>query len=366
MKRTGYSYRSFFSFVFLVFLAEHLFWGRGAVKICSAREFSLPASVMLCDEKIDLSNEYNRRMFDREFTIVVWDASQVFMWLKRAGRFFPFFEKRLKEEGLPDDLKYMAVAESSLHTHVKSSEGALGIWQLMPFTARGFGLRVEKGVIDERLCFERSTEAALSYLKYLKKRFGNWSLAMAGYNCGEGRLYTAMKKQNTTSFFSLDLPRETERYIFRIAAVKEVMANPQKYGYQPDPSRFWQPLSYEKHELEFQSSCSLFELVENTAMDYKEFTTLNPGILGSYLPQGRYYINVLPDKSAALRDYLNKRRNNTLLKNEKKNWRYYVVKSGDALFHISRRTGVPVENIKKMNGLKNSIIRPGQKLLINP
>ena len=199
MKRTGVLYLSSFSFVFLVIIAMNVFPGQAVAARVVVSEFKLPASAVVCGENIDLSQDYNRKMYDREFTIAACDRAQIFMWLKRAGRYFAFFEKRLKEEGLPEDLKYLAVVESSLHTHVRSRNGALGIWQLMPVTGRGYGLRIEKGVVDERLCFERSTDAAFAYLKYLKGRFKDWTLVMAAYNCGEGMIAKAIKKQKTRS-----------------------------------------------------------------------------------------------------------------------------------------------------------------------
>ena len=119
--------------------------------------FPLPGSISLCHEPIPLENRRVLEMLDREFTIAVWDRAQVFMWLKRAGRYFPYIEEKLAEAGMPDDLKYAAVAESALIADIKSRKRATGLWQFMSRTGRRYGLRKNR-VIDERLDFEQSTE----------------------------------------------------------------------------------------------------------------------------------------------------------------------------------------------------------------
>jgi len=141
----------------------------------------LPESLSLCHEPIPLENRKTLDMLDREFTIAVWDRAQVFLWLKRAGRYFPYIDEKVAEAGLPEDLKYVAVAESALITDIKSSRRALGLWQFVSRTARRYGLQRNR-LIDERLDFERSTEAAMRYLKRLHSEFGNWTLAIAAYN----------------------------------------------------------------------------------------------------------------------------------------------------------------------------------------
>ena len=132
--------------------------------------FPLPVSISLCQEPMPLENRKILDMLDREFTIAVWDRAQVFMWLKRAGRYFPYIEEKLAEAGMPGDLKYVAVAESALITDIKSTKRAVGLWQFMSRTARRYGLQKNR-LIDERLDFERSTEAAIKYLKRLHSEF---------------------------------------------------------------------------------------------------------------------------------------------------------------------------------------------------
>jgi len=160
--------------------------GEGAAvarDIASYNDVALPPAVVLCGEPLPLNDRQVWESLDREFTIAVWNRAQVFLWLKRAGRYFPFIEAKLAAAGMPDDLKYLAVAESDLQSHVRSPAGAMGTWQFMDRTAQGHGLEKNQQ-LDERRNFERSTAAALSYLQALRRQFGSWTLAMAAYNCG--------------------------------------------------------------------------------------------------------------------------------------------------------------------------------------
>ena len=211
--------------------------------------FSLPGSISLCHEPIPLENRKILDMLDREFTIAVWDRAQVFMWLKRAGRYFPYIEEKLAEAGIPGDIKYVAVAESALITDIKSTKRAVGLWQFMSRTARRYGLKKNR-LIDERLDFERSTEAAIKYLNRLHSEFGNWTLALAAYNCGDAFLKKQIRKQKVKDFYRLDLPVETERYIFRIVAIKTIMENPRQYGFHLPAEHIYPPRWYDAVEVE--------------------------------------------------------------------------------------------------------------------
>jgi hypothetical protein len=251
--------------------------------------FSLPKSVSLCGEPMPLEDRRVWEMLDREFTITVWDRAQVFMWLKRAGRYFPHIEKELAEAAMPDDLKYLAVAESSLLTHIRSSVGAIGPWQFMGPTAQGNGLRKDRK-IDERLSFEHSTEAALKYLKHLKEVLGTWTLALAGYNCGKARLRNEIKEQKVTDYYRLNLPRETERFIFRIAAIKIIMENPKTYGYSLAQDQVYRPIKCDTVPVKIQVPLHVTDVARALGTDFKVLKDLNPQILDCYLPTGRYTI----------------------------------------------------------------------------
>jgi hypothetical protein len=301
-------------------------------------------------------------MLDRELTIAAWDQAQVFMWLKRQGRFFPYIEKRLSQEGMPDDLKYLAVAESSLILTIRSPRGALGTWQFMPRTATHHGLRKDRR-IDERKDFESATDAALRYLKDLHETFHSWTLAMAAYNCGEARLKEEIQRQKEESFFSLNLPRETERYLYRIATIKLILENPASYGYHIPAERVYLPIPSDRVEVKIRSSIPIVDVAKELGTTFKTIKELNPHIHGYDLPSGVYYIRVPQGKGTLLGKVIR-----GMSKKAAKgtggdiNGDFYTVRPGDTLSKISRRSGVPVSTIKRLNNIQGSLIRVGQRL----
>lgn len=329
------------------------------------RDVPLPKSLTLCGEPMPLENPYVREMLDRELTISAWDPAQVFMWLKRAGRYFPHIERRLAEEGMPDDLKYLAVAESALLTHIRSRKGALGTWQFMPYTARRHGLRKDRGM-DERRNFERATDAAIKYLKTLRGMFNSWALAMAAYNCGEARLKKEIKRQKVDNYYTLNLPLETERYIFRIATAKLIMEDPGGYGYTLPKDREYKPIASDTVRVHVRAPVPIADVAQSLGTYYKIIKELNPQIRGYDFPTGSYSVKLPaglgPKLASALRQH-GRKTSRTVAKVG--NGRY-VVQPGDTLTHISQRTGVPVATLKDLNGLKDSVIRIGQRLRLQP
>ena len=257
----------------------------------AVHDFPLPRTLTLCGETIPLENSHVWEMLDREFNITVWDRAQVFMYLKRAERYFPYIEKKLSEAGMPMDLKYIAVAESALLTHSRSRVGAKGMWQFMRLAARSNGLRRDR-IVDERLNFEHSTKAAIKYLKYLKRKFNTWPLALAAYNGGETRIRKAIREQKTRDYYRLNLPLETERYVFRIAAIKIVMDNPARYGYHLSQERAYRPHKYDTIHVNIKKTIHITEFAQSFGTDFKAVKELNPQFLKSYLPQGKYTVNV--------------------------------------------------------------------------
>lgn len=329
-------------------------------------EVPLPDVLFLCGEPVPVERWEVREMLDRELSISVWNQAQVFMWLKRAGRYFPYIEKRLKDEGLPDDLKYLAVAESALIMDIRSSMGAMGPWQFMPGTARQIGLRYDN-MIDERRDFEQSTTAALQYLSKLHGIFGNWALAMAAYNCGKTRLRDQMKRQRSDSFYRLSLPLETERYIFRIASIKLILESPERYGYSIPPSRVYRPIPCDRVEVNSRGIVPMVEVAEIIGTDVKMIKDLNPHILGYNMPPGRYVVNVPTGQGALLAKAVEKiSRTYAGTGGGPITGDLYVVQRGDTLSSISKRSGVPVSTIRSLNGIQGSLIRIGQQLRLRP
>ena len=329
-------------------------------------DFALPKSLILCGERVPLENPYVLEMLDRELTIAAWDRAQVFMWLKRAGRYFPYIERRLREEGMPDDLKYLAVAESALIAHIRSRKGALGTWQFMPHTARRNGLRKDRAM-DERRSFERSTDAALKYLKAMKEMFGSWALAMAAYNCGEDRMKKEIKIQRVQDYYRLNLPLETERYVFRIAAAKLIMEDPEAYGYALPKERVYKPLSVDIIEVHIRAPVHIADVAQKMGTDYKVLKELNPQIQGYDFPAGRYSLRAPSGMGPKMAAVLKQSGSNTSHRTAREpDDNRYEVQPGDTLGHISQRTGVSVETLKELNGLEDSTIRVGQRLRLSP
>ena len=325
-------------------------------------DIPLPDTLFLCGEPVPLENRRVWEMLDREFTISVWDRAQVFMWLKRSGRYFPYIEKKLAEAGMPDDLKYLALAESALIGYVHSRAGAKGYWQFMTRTARRSGLRKDR-MVDERLNFEQSTAAALKYLRHLKDMFGSWALAMAAYNCGETRLKREIKQQRREDYYRLNLPIETERYVFRIAAIKIIMENPKHYGFSLPMERIYQPIDVDIIAVNPKAQLHLSDIADALDMDFKTLKELNPHIIGYHLPTGPLYMKV---PSGQGQDLKNAIAGLTPKRPHQHSGSHYVVQPGDTLHRISRKTGVSVARLKDINNIQGSLIRVGQKLRLQP
>ncbi|MDR1044819.1 MAG: lytic transglycosylase domain-containing protein [Candidatus Adiutrix sp.] len=262
-------------------------------EVASNPDPRLPARVTLCGETLDLSRRSVYERLEFEFLRVVNSPAQVALWQRRAGRYFPYIEAQLRAADLPEDLKYLAVAESDLRPWVASPAGALGLWQFMPATARHFGLTVNRK-IDQRQLPEPLLGAAVSYFKSLKARFGAWSLALAAYNAGDGRIARAVADQGTSDYFDLDLPRETERYVYRIAAIKVVMENAAHYGLNiPTPLEQYQADRFTEKTVDLgQKGLSWTQLAKQLGCDYKTLRLMNPHIIQA--PLSGTYVMRLP------------------------------------------------------------------------
>jgi membrane-bound lytic murein transglycosylase D len=253
--------------------------------------FQLPSKITLCGEEVPLSNPDVYEDVDREFTVVVWSRAQSTLWIKRAHRYFPIIERKLRDNRLPEDLKYVALVESDLRSQVRSAAGAMGPWQFMKPTANRFALKTENN-IDDRLDFIAATSAALKYLASLHHLFNNWTLAIAAYNCGEGRVQQAIKEQGLTNYYQLRLPEETERYIPRILAAKILLSDPACYGYCIPPDQLYPPLKYDQVDFTLDREVHLRQIAEACGSYYKVIKRLNPRLRSSTLTPGSYRLNV--------------------------------------------------------------------------
>lgn len=209
---------------------------------------SIPDTLYFCGERVPLNLWYVREALDRELVSVMYYQSSTIFTIKRASRVMPTIERILKEEGVPEDLKYLCVIESSLQ-NATSPAGAQGYWQFMKATGQKYGLEINDE-IDMRNDLEASTHAACIYLKALKRRMGSWANAAAAYNCGENGLEKRLSNQKQQSYYELALNRETQRYVYRILATKLIFQHLQDYGYTIRRCDTYPELPYEEVTLD--------------------------------------------------------------------------------------------------------------------
>ena len=247
-------------------------------------------------ERIPKENQDVKERLERELHVNSYRHSATIDYLKLMNRYFPLIESILRQENVPVDFKYLAVAESGLRPAV-SSAGARGIWQFMKGTGQQYNLEINSG-IDERYHVEKSTRAAAKYLHDLKDRFGSWTLAAAAYNMGPTAMSKDLALQKETSYYNMNLSRETMRYVFSIAALKEIHENSSLYGFNLDPIDLYEPLD-NVHAIPVESTIeSLADFAHKYNATYRELKMYNPWLLNSKLPNssGRKYFVLLPRK----------------------------------------------------------------------
>ena len=205
-------------------------YGREKGEPIPAVSLDIPDKVEFAGTMIFLDRYDMRERFDREQMAFTYAYASTIVTIKRANLYFPVIEPILKENGIPDDFKYLALVESNFNTRAFSSAKAAGIWQFMPETAKQYGLEISDG-IDERYHIEKATVAACRYLKDAYDRFGDWATVAASYNAGMERITSEQNMQRVGSFFDMLIFDETSRYIFRILAIKEILKHPQQYGF---------------------------------------------------------------------------------------------------------------------------------------
>jgi soluble lytic murein transglycosylase-like protein len=284
--------------------------------------------------------------------------------LARSGRYFPMISKVLREEGLPEELTYLALIESNFQTHAVSPSGAVGLWQFVPETARKYGLRINSWV-DERRDPLKSTRAAAAYLKDLHGHFGKWYLATAAYNAGQGAIKKALTNSGAKDFWSLSdktvLKDETRNFVPKFVAAALIATNPQKYGFSAinyDPA-----LEYD--EVEVGGNLQLARLAEMTGVEAQTLKQLNPELLQNYTPPGEDRFRVkLPAGTGAIAELLKQEEKQPERQTETAALVVHEVRRGDTLLSIARRYGQEVRMLVELNGLKSSSLRVGQKLKV--
>lgn len=349
-------------------------WGEGtpvtvpAPGAMTVPYFAPPERMDFCGERVPLHLPDVRERLDREFTLVVYSHAQVYLWLKRMDRYFPWLEKELVRNGLPNDLKYVAVAESDLIVSACSPAGAVGPWQFIRSTGANFGLN-QNGQIDERMDFEMATASAFRYLRNLHEMFSNWTLAVAAYNCGERRVQDELRKQRVDNYYSLKLPLETERYILRILSIKEVLGHPERYGYSLPKNARYPAIRADQVSVRLANPVPVVDLAEAAGITYREFKTLNPILISDSVPGGSLILRVPEGKGKEFESRIagmypqpqpqavpQHQKNSGILKHK--------VAKGETLSGIAARYGVSERSIMEWNGMKRKMVQRDQIIKI--
>lgn len=204
-----------------------------------AHDIELPEHMTFCGEEVPLDLFYVRERLERELMVNSYRHSATILLLKRTTRWFPVMEPLMEKYGLPEDFKYLSMIESEL-TNAVSPSKAVGFWQFLEGTGKDYGLEINKEV-DMRYNVEKETVAACKYLKDSYRKFGSWTLAAAAFNCGNGRITKVQGEQRVDSYYDMILPEETQRYVFRILALKLITEDPEKYGFQISDNGWYRP-----------------------------------------------------------------------------------------------------------------------------
>ena len=256
-----------------------------------------PKNVDFAGEKVDVNSNDIWERFDKELLKNTYWQSNTMLYIKRANKYFPVIEPILKKNNIPEDFKYLAVIESGLE-NVISPSGAKGFWQFLKSTAKEYNLEVNYAV-DERYNLEKSTQAACDYLNEAFEKFNSWTLAAAAFNMGMNGLQRALDNQKVENYYDLHLNSETSRYVFRILAVKEILQNPQKYGFVIRKQDMYSLEKY--YVVEIDSTVhNLYEFCEDYSINYQQLKKYNPWLLISKLPdesRKKYFLKIPSNSS---------------------------------------------------------------------
>ncbi len=261
--------------------------------------FDLPERVTFAGEEMPLDIADVRERLDKELQSNTYFHSNTIFLIKRANRWLPQFEEILRKHGIPEDFKYLPLVESNLMNVVSPAE-AVGYWQILKSSGKEYGLEITKEV-DERYDPIKATEAACRYLKKAHDRFGNWTLVAASYNRGMNGLDRALENQKEKSYYDLFLNDETSRYVFRIAAIKEIIEHPRKYGFIVDSDQLYEEESLEY--VEVTESVDLVGFAKAHDTNYKSIKRHNPWLREDHLTvkRGKKYRIAIPAAGSASR-----------------------------------------------------------------
>lgn len=338
-----------------------------------------PFAVMAVRRNVELFSEAIKKRFS--------------IYLQRSGRYISMMTNILKEEGIPEDIVFISLIESGFSTKAYSPMKAAGPWQFIPATGKRYGLRIDKWV-DERRDPAKSTRAAARYLKDLYAMFNDWELAMAAYNAGENKVKRAIDKTNSTDFWTLSLTKhlknETKEYVPRFIAAKLIADNPEEYGF--DNIQYEDGLTYDEVAIPYQLSMSA--IAQAAGVDKDVITELNPELKKQRTPPGGAYILKLPagtseaflagmpktasnpgkDELAPVKTERNKKKSkkhsqvakaSSGRSSKSAGAKSYVVRKGDNVWSIAKKTGSSTKAILDANNItRSSRLQPGKRIQI--
>ena len=256
----------------------------------------LPLQLSFAGENVPLERWDVKERLDRELLLNSYNQANIIFLIKMSNRYFPLISERLKANGVPDDFKYLCIAESNLLSGAVSRSGATGFWQFMDGTAPGYGLTANS-LVDERMDIEKSTDAACKYLKNAFAKFGTWTGAAASYNCGMGGYNGQATFQQTMNYYDLHLPEETNRYIFRILTFKHILENSATLGFKVSQNELYSEIPHRMVTVS-SSISNLAQWAIDNGTNYKVLRLMNPWIRGRSLTVsgGKTYPVKLPAK----------------------------------------------------------------------
>ncbi|WP_347838497.1 lytic transglycosylase domain-containing protein [uncultured Draconibacterium sp.] len=260
------------------------------------RAVELPEAVSFAGEPMPLDRFYVKESLDRELLSNAYFHSQTIRYIKLVPRYFHVIEPILKEHGIPDDFKYLAVAESGLNPRAVSPARAVGFWQLMEGTAKDYGLEINSEV-DERYHIEKATHVACEYLKDAYKKFGNWTMVAAAYNRGMNGINRQMDRQMEEDYYDLLITTETARYVYRIVALKLILENPERYNFYVAENEKYPVIKTKKVEIK-GSVDNFAEFAHKQGVSYKVLKDFNPWLRENnltYSGRKRYWVEI-PEK----------------------------------------------------------------------
>jgi len=313
----------------------------------------IPNQLFFCDELVPIDQEDIYDRLEKEMIVNTYWHSKTLLTYKRSKKYFPIIEEILKDNNMPDDLKYLVVAESGLE-NATSPAGAKGFWQFMKKTGQQYNLEINSE-IDERYNLVKSSKAACKYLQYLYDMFNDWTLAAAAYNMGENALKRNIQKQKVDNYYDLKLNNETSRYIFRIVAIKTIFESPENYGFYISDYNF---LNYPETRI-ISISESIYNLAEyalSIGVNYKIIKNYNPWILNNQINinNGKSYDLLIPNKKNVK---INSKVNFDTL--------YHKVQRNEDIYQISRKYNIDVSKLLYWNNiLPTEKIKKGDKIII--